>query len=271
MRSITTQELLTEQIDFRDICVFPVREPLGLRNIFRNKMRHCSVLFLYISGCREYQLENGTCFALKPGEILYVPQYSTYSFRITDTQGAPTDYAIAIDFEMVDAEGRQVSYGDTPRVLLQEAMPHYLSRFQRALALYTKEKFGTMPLKSEVYSIFYEILCQVHLRESVDVPWKEILPAIERIESAPAENTPIPELARRCGISETRFRQLFLQYTGGLSPVRYRNRLRIAQVERLLRTEQVTVEYAASYAGFRDMSHFYRIYKQFRTNESGGQ
>lgn len=270
MRCITTQELLSEQIEIRDICVFPIREPLGLKKSFHNKMRYCNVLFLYVSGAREYQLENGACFTLNPGGILYVPQYASYSFRITDTQGAPMDYAIAIDFEMVDGEGNLVSYGDVPRVLLQEAMPHYLSRFQHAVALYTKEKYHTMPLKAQVYSIFYEILCQMNLRESADVPWKDILPAIERIESAPGENTPIPELARRCGVSETRFRQLFLQYTGGLSPVRYRNQLRIAQVERLLRTEQVTVEYAADYAGFRDMSHFYRIYKQFRSDKPDG-
>jgi len=270
MRCVTTQELLSEQIAFRDICVFPIREPLGLGRTFHHKMRYCNVLFLYVSGSREYQLENGTCFTLNPGEILYVPQYSAYSFRITDTQGASGDYAIAIDFEMVDEEGQQVCYGDTPRILLQDAIPHFFSRFQHALALYTKAKYHIMPLKAEVCSIFYEILCQMNLRESADAPWKDILPAIERIESAPEENAPIPELARRCGVSQTRFRQLFLQYTGGLSPVRYRNQLRIAQVERLLRTEQVTVEYAAGFAGFRDMSHFYRIYKQFRSDKPDG-
>jgi transcriptional regulator GlxA family with amidase domain len=55
---------------------------------------------------------------------------------------------------------------------------------------------------------------------------------------------------------------LFKQYTGGESAVTYRNRLRLEQVERLLHTEQVTVEYAARKAGFHDMSHFYRLYKR---------
>ena len=61
-----------------------------------------------------------------------------------------------------------------------------------------------------------------------------------------------------------RFRLLFNQYTGGISPVQYRNALRMEQALRLIRTEEVTVEQAAREAGFHDMSHFYRLYKKHK-------
>ena len=84
------------------------------------------------------------------------------------------------------------------------------------------------------------------------------------IESNPADNRPISQLARLCGVGETRFRQLFLQYSGGISPVEYRNRLRIDYAEKYLYSDLVTVEYAALASGFNDLSHFYRTYKKYK-------
>lgn len=264
MRYLSAAELLSEEIQFRNICILPIREPLHHEGVFTDKKRHCSVLFLYLSGQREYTRQNGERFFLNPGEILYVPQYASYRFRITDVGEDGLDYAIAMNFEMVDHRGEAVCLCEDPRILLKDTLSHYFMRFQRALSIDTGVKTNTMLLQSAVYSLCYEIFVELQISEAEKAPWRAILPAIDAIESAPAEDVPIPELARRCGVSETRFRQLFVQYTGGESAVEYRNRLRIEQARRILSTEQVTVEYAARKAGFRDMSHFYRLYKRYQ-------
>ncbi len=266
MRYLSAAELLSEEIDLHNICVIPIREPYGHEGIFTNKKRHCSVLFLYLSGQREYTLSNGQRFFLNPNDILYVPQHATYRFRITDTQDGTLDYAIAINFQMKDRNGEAVCLGQDPHILLRDTLSHYLSRFQRALSIDAGVKTNGMPLKSTLYSLLYEILTELQLAESAHAPWRSILPAIDLIESFPSQDIPIPQLARQCGVSETLFRRQFKLYTGGESAVQYRNRLRLEQVERLLHTEQVTVEVAAREAGFRDMSHFYRLYK--RRNQS---
>lgn len=259
MRYLSIQEILTEQIDFRNICVFPVREALGWENIYENKQRYCNVFFLYIAGRREYQTSDGDIFFLNPGDILYVPQHASYRFRITEAQSDLLDYAIAVNFEMFDANGENVCFAQSPTILMHNATGRYLPRFLHTDSLDTGEKKRIMPLKAAVYSLCYDILSDM---QGAHAPWKDILPAIGLIESDPAQDLPIPDLARQCGVSETRFRQLFRMYTDGLSPIQYRNRLRIEQVNRMIRTEQVTVEYAARKAGFHDMSHFYRIYKK---------
>ena len=265
MRYLSATELLSEEIDLHHVCVFPIREPLGHEGVFTDRKRHCNVLFLYLAGEREYVLENGERFSLTPHHILYVPQYATYRFRITKADDNGFDDAIAINFEMHDRHGDSVCLDTRPRLLMKDTLAHYLSRFQRALSIDTGTKDYHMPLKSTVYALLYDLLCELSLHESAKAPWRTILPAIDLIESLPAEDIPIPELAHQCGVSETRFRQLFKQYTGGESAVQYRNRLRLEQVERLLHTEQVTVEYAARKAGFHDMSHFYRLYKRRHT------
>ncbi|MBQ7035821.1 MAG: helix-turn-helix transcriptional regulator [Clostridia bacterium] len=269
MRYLSAAELLSEEIFFRNICVLPIREPLGYEAVFSGEKRQCSVLFLYLAGQREYSVSQGKGFFLNPGEILYVPQYASYRFRITETGEEMQDYAIAVNFEMTDRNGEPVCLGKSPQVLLKDTLSHYFSRFHRALSIDTGAKTNTLLLQSSICSLCYEIFRELQLTEAEKEPWSVLLPAIDLIESTPAEDISIPELAKRCGVSETRFRQLFNRYTGGESAICYRNRLRIEQVERMLRTEQVTVEYAAREAGFRDMSHFYRMYKKYRSHQNG--
>ena len=262
MRRLSATELLAENVEIRDICVFSVHEPLGREARFTDKKRHCSVLFLYLSGKRTYITEDGTAFCLNPNEIMYVPQYANYQFHITQARDCGLDEAIAINFEMQDINGKPVSLGDRPRVLLRDDHSLYRARFAQALNLGSGNHSEGMLLKSVVYGLCYELFGALRADESVEAPWNVILPAIKSIETMSSRDVPIPELARQCGVSETLFRRLFKLYTGGDSAVSYRNRLRLELAERLLKTEQVTVEYAAREAGFRDMSHFYRLYKR---------
>ena len=262
MRQISVKEFLNEDVDVRDFCVLPIRERIKTKNVF--KKREYSVIFMYISGKRQYQPIDGEPFYLNPGDVMYVPEGSAYSFCILD--GEPFDYAIAINFLLRDKSGERVCIGNSPTVIAHDTHKHYESMFLRALDTDSGTKSRTLLLKSDIYRLLYEIFTEKLYREYEDLPWQSILPAIDRIESCPAEDMPIPELARLCGVCETKLRKLFQQYTGGLSPVQYRNKLRLEQAARSLRTGEITVEQAAREAGFKDMAHFYRLYKRMKTN-----
>ena len=265
MRNITVNEFLSEDIDIREVCVLQVKEHVKLENVFKNKKRNCNVLFMYLFGKRKYVLEDGTQFFLTPGDILYVPKFACYKFNIVE--GNPLDYAIAINFLMKDKNGEEVRIGNSPKILFKDTLEHYQSRFLRAHSIDVGAKTQTLLLKSAVYQICYEIFTELINKESLKFPWKNILPAIDKIESFPADDTPIPELARICGICETNFRKLFLLYTNGISPVQYRNKLRMEQAIRSLKTNEITVEQAARDAGFKDMAYFYRLYKKHKINK----
>lgn len=258
MRYLAIKDFLNEDIDIRDIRVLPVRERVKTKNVFKN--RACSVMFMYLSGRRRYVPSEGESFYLNPGGILYVPEGSAYSFCILE--GDPLDYAIAVNFSLKDKSGEPVCIGKSPTVIASDAHKHYEALFLRALNTDAGAKARTLLLKSYIYRLLYEIFTEKLHQEYGDLPWKSILPAIDRIESCPAKDTPIPDLARLCGVCETKFRKLFSQYTEGLSPVQYRNKLRMEQVVRSLKTQETTLEQAAHEAGFRDMAHFYRLYKK---------
>ena len=264
MRYLNTGELLSEQIDMQYLFTLSVHEPLGYERVFKDKNRNCNVLCIYNDGRRRYTLADGSEFYLEAGDILFIPQYSSYRFRIIDTGSEKLDYAIAVNFLMTDYDGNSISFGEIPRILLRDRQTHYYSVFKRLETSKTKMTHSMMLEKSLLYSLMYEILSELYKAEASQKPYGIIMPAIDEIESNPALDIPIPVLAERCGVSETRFRQLFRLYTGGISPVEYRNRLRIEMAERILYTETVTVEYAARESGFNDIAHFYRMYKKYK-------
>ncbi len=265
MRVLSTDQMLNESISIHHLMASPVRQPLGYSCTFHNQMRNCCVLCLYIQGRREYTItDTGEQFRLVPGDILFVPQHSRYSFKITGAGENGLDYMIAVNFSMTDTNGQPVIFGNQPRVLLKDRLSHYFMLFQRIETIGRSPTGNDMLLKSLFFGLFHEILCELNSTASMNAPYRAILPAIRRIETDPACDDPIPALARMCGVSPTRFRLLFSDYTGGASPVEYRNRLRIEKADRLIRSGFVTVEQAARESGFRDLSHFYRIYKRLK-------
>ncbi len=181
-----------------------------------------------------------------------------------DGSAVGIDSGIAVNFTMKDRNGEFCTLGKTPRILTHDRLAHYYALFRRLASVSAGGPMNGMMTRSLLYALLYELLCETRVRESERNPYGVILPAVDLIENDPAADLPIPLLARSCGVSETTFRKLFLLYSGGVSPVEYRNRLRIDLAERILRTEMTTVEYAARTAGFSDLPHFYRLYRKLK-------
>lgn len=75
------------------------------------------------------------------------------------------------------------------------------------------------------------------------------------------ENLPIETFAKQSNVSLSAFRQLFnKQY--GMSPLRYRNMLRIKRVRQLLENGDCTVAEVAYASGFENVGYFCRYYKK---------
>ena len=75
------------------------------------------------------------------------------------------------------------------------------------------------------------------------------------------ENRPLASYAALCGIAEAYFRSLFTAHYG-VSPVEYRNRLRISYARALMDHCGLTIADAARAAGFSSASYFCRLYKK---------
>lgn len=90
---------------------------------------------------------------------------------------------------------------------------------------------------------------------------RKLRPALQEMQNHYADDKKIPYYAALCGMSEPGFRRLFKACTG-VSPLEYRNRMRLEQARRLLRSGEFTVEETAYTVGFSSSSFFCRCYKK---------
>ena len=74
------------------------------------------------------------------------------------------------------------------------------------------------------------------------------------------EQFSIPQLAKRCSLSESVYRRRFRQLTGQ-SPVQYISRLKIEKACQLLQSGDITPGQVSEFLNFCSVSYFYRVFK----------
>ena len=85
---------------------------------------------------------------------------------------------------------------------------------------------------------------------------------VKYIEEHYTDNYKISSLAEKFNLSESHFRKLFREFTG-LSPIEYRNGLRIEHAKELLSQNTVSVSEVALAVGIEDQFYFSRIFKEY--------
>lgn len=114
-------------------------------------------------------------------------------------------------------------------------------------------------LLAKTYELFY--LLQNSSTET-SAKYRKIIPAMQEMKDHYVESHPVGYYASLCHMSESNFRKLFKEYTGK-SPIEYRNYIRWNAVRKMLDSGEFTVNEAAYFAGFNNMSFFYEVYRKY--------
>ena len=85
--------------------------------------------------------------------------------------------------------------------------------------------------------------------------------AVQYLEEHYAENFKMSLLAEKFNLSESHFRKLFKDFTN-LSPIEYRNQLRVEHAKELLKQNSASVSEVAHAVGIEDQFYFSRIFKE---------
>jgi transcriptional regulator GlxA family with amidase domain len=111
-------------------------------------------------------------------------------------------------------------------------------------------------------SCLYELLWRIDERcASLPMKYKKLQPALTEMTECWSENPKISYYAELCRMSEASFRRLFREYMG-VSPVDYRNDLRLVHAKNKLQSGEYNVSEAAEASGFSNLSFFIRLYKK---------
>lgn len=240
------------KINFTDTSIF--NYSTAMRTVSSRK-RMVNNMF-YISSGQIVYLQQGRRYECGQGDIVWLPYQSDYEAIFVSEK--PSEIAgICLDFQMADEEGNRIIPPPEIRVMAHDSDGLYKNLYHSAMEKQQSSR------NDFAYEIFSRLFCGMNSVPGFDRAFTEIRDVIETMERRPQNNESVTEMASRCGISETSLRSKFKQYTGGLSPIEYRNQLRVEKAKELLQTGSGSMEVIADALGFYDASYFTKIFKRF--------
>lgn len=198
----------------------------------------------------EYAYEVGDeRFTIPKGSLLFIPNQTIYRVRdkAVDDQHAKS---IFLHFDTISP------LPCPKKVYYREATPQIVELMQVILNIFQQTPVRQTRLREKVYRLFYLLG-----NDAIDVS-TAVSPAIQFIEQHFCENHPVSDYAKLCLMSESYFRKKFKQHTG-LSPLEYRNQLRLEEAKRLYMS-RMPIHTIAETVGFEDPGYLTKIYKKMK-------
>ncbi|MBR2354341.1 MAG: helix-turn-helix domain-containing protein [Clostridia bacterium] len=225
-----------------------VSRPENYKHTFRNgRGKHG---FIYtVSGRMRYLFSTGEDLCIPAGELIFIPKSTVY----TSIYLEPDTEIKIVQFDLVN--------GSLPDYLTRPVKIE-LPRAGELIEAFFKPMEHHMP-NHPLYdlSCLYGLLWQIDESESkIPAKYKKLQAALSEITEYVTKNEPIAYYADLCNMSEVNFRRLFKEYTG-LSPIDYRNDLRLTAARGKLQSGEYNVSEVAELCGFSNLSFFIRLYK----------
>lgn len=227
-----------------------VSRPSGYKYHVRNGRLKHGFVYVLCGGLKYVFYGGEEELVLDKGELIFIPQGCAYSATYLTGQ---TEIKV-IQFDLLCGE-----------------LPHYLSapcklRFPSA-GEYVEAFF--QPIKGHVQAHpFYSLSCLYQLLWQIDEHYARLPAKYQKLQAALTElsqeyekNEPVSYYASLCDMSEVHFRRLFREFVG-MSPVDYRNDLRLVNARIRLQSGEYNVSEAAESVGFSNLSFFIRLYKK---------
>lgn len=208
--------------------------------------RRCHGLMLLTDYPALFEFSDGEICQRNPGDLLLLPKGARYQVRFLVPLGRQT-HPVVLNFRLTSGEGREIPISRNILRLCRDD-GNLLHLFTTTVHLYER---GTIAnLKAKVYELFDQIF-----------PVEEIDQcAIGYINRHYTDRFSVPELARRCAVSESVYRKQFKQLTG-MSPVQYINRLKIDKACQMLLSDDINPQDISDFLGFYKLPYFYKVFK----------
>ncbi len=238
------------------------RKPIPPEACQRKKGDKTGSRFFYIvEGETTFHMKDGRNVIASKGDIVYLAIDVEYDSEWNTAYDA--EY-ITFNCNMEDREGRELCFRKDLDILVKDTELRFLPIFRSMNHLYCKDSVNeTLQLKSMFYD-FLSGLSKVLVRENLEKQENTsvIYPGILYLRENYTKNIRMEDVARLCNVSEATFRRMFKEYCG-ISPVKYKNNLRMNHAKHLLESGLYTVSEVTEITNFTDISHFNKSFKQF--------
>ncbi len=220
--------------------------------------RHKNMIYFCEKGRRHYyNAEGEPLFTIDAGEVLFAADKANYVSRLIEAN-APSS-GLVIGFLLQSTRGEPIEITDTFRPPIKDTDGTLYGKVTR-LYISILQNQPALRIKAD----FYDLLSTLLTSESrtTEAGFGELSPAFEFIKTHPEKSISVKELAQMCCMSESSFAHKFIKYSNGISPLQFRNRIRIMKAEEMANDANLSVESIAKKLGFYDASYLCRFYKR---------
>ena len=249
MKSINFSMFSFEKYRLSNVSV--IRQKNSWTNLCHPSGRACNGFIFIISGecCYKWGSHREQ---LSAGSIIYLPKGSHHSVFAREKT---LDF-YRLNFTLTDIETSEETIFSEEALPISNSAPQGLYEICEALCrttLHPETSFKTMAMLCE----FIDYCVGALNRKSL----KGIDAAINFIKENYTKNICINELADMCFISHSHLFRLFKERLG-MSPVDYKNSLRIKKAEAMVCDPECSIQEIADILGFENACYFTRIFKK---------
>lgn len=246
------------------ICVDEIVVISGIRHtdrvIDRSKSgrNYHGLLYIWNGGVSFYNSDSKR-IDFSGGDLIYIPKYYKYVMRYSKDN---TTFVV-VDFDMFTKAGEELFLSENLEAVGKEDSAHTIANIMSKFELCgtSQNPSAYLRRKELMYRILTHIFQERLIEKSYDQKHQQIFAGVILLKQSYLENFPIDTFAKQSNMSTSHFRTLFKQQYG-MSPLQYRNRLRIYRAKDLLEEGSCTVAEAAYASGFDNIGYFCRYYKR---------
>ena len=240
-----------------NLCLYQVMYRYNTRQSHVCSARDSNGLILYTKGGHKRVLPSGEEFSARAMDFVYLPYGAEYRSTLLESG---TEY-YQIDFQCVE-DGHYTRIFDMPMVIRHPRSEPYMAKIKEIYDMYVEHRTAyAMFCLGKIAEIAAQMLREETEHAAHPTGMERMMKSVEHIRNHYAENTPREELARYSNTCVSNLEKNFMRCFG-VSPIAYRNRLRIEHAKMLLEGGCSIAETAAK-VGFSDVYYFSRVFRQY--------
>ena len=255
-----------------DLHIFDISVVSGIRACGRTiDLNGCGrktngILFVW-EGEATFFDEQQKTVVVSNGELAFLPKNKKYRMEYT---AASTTFVV-VNFDLCDKKNKDIVLFEDIVFVAKDDKTHSIAKIMTNFELCSTSKTSKSILRKK--ELMYRLLGTIYSSKfsypkRTDMNMR-IADGVYLLEKTYLENLPIAQYAAASHVSINTFRNTF-QKEFGVSPIKYRNRLRIERAKELLSEGEFTVAEAAYASGFETIGYFCRYYRQV-TGEAPGE
>ncbi len=207
-----------------------------------------------------FEVVDGDTVTVKQGDVFFAPRGSRYAVSFRGGREKSRMDSYTLHFDLFDEAGEELLFGDRPQVLTNDStgrLSACAEALWRAVHL-TDNPRNVLKIQAKFLSFLDELIDGAAERDAGLYP---IRAGVEALCCEWDRNEHMSRYAELCGVCESYFYMLFKSWAG-VSPVEYRNRIRMTNAGTLLINTDLSVGEVAGAVGFEDPFYFSRVFRR---------